>query len=92
MFKKWRTRWPPKHKIPNIFFNIQARIIILVSTYRFWGVKEFNKHVKIDLKAHRLHKMADKMADEATATECPKNAPFGTRIQDSSLETQILKL
>ena len=32
------------------------------------GVKEFNKHVKIELKLHRLHKMADKMADEATAT------------------------
>ena len=31
------------------------------------GVKEFNKHVKIDLKAHRLHKVADKVADEATA-------------------------
>ena len=40
-----------------------------MSTCRFSGVKEFNKHVKIDLKAHRLHKMADQVADEATATE-----------------------
>ena len=23
------------------------------------------------------------------STECPRNAPFGSRIQDSSLETQI---
>ena len=63
MFTKWRTRWPPKHEIPKIFFDIRARIIILV-----WGVKEFIKHVKIDLKAHRLHKLADRMADEATGT------------------------
>ena len=62
MFTKWRTRWPPKHEIPNIF-DIRARIIILVL-----GVKEFNKHVKLDLKAHRLHKLADRMADEATGT------------------------
>ena len=32
------------------------------------GNKEFNKLVKNDFKAHRLHKMADKMADEAMAT------------------------
>ena len=68
MYTKGRTKWPPKREIPDIFFNIRARIIILVSTCRFGGVKEFNKHVKIDLMAHRLHKMADKMADEATAT------------------------
>ena len=41
--------------------------MILVSTCRFLGVKEFNKHVKIDLQVHRLHKMADKMADEELA-------------------------
>ena len=23
MFTKWRTRWPPKHKTPNIFFQNQ---------------------------------------------------------------------
>ena len=68
MFTKCRTKWPPKHKIPNIFFNIEARIIILVSTYRFWVTRNSKKLVKNDFKAHRLHKMADKMADEAKAT------------------------
>ena len=35
--QKWRTKWPPKHEIPDISFNIWARIIILVSTCRFLG-------------------------------------------------------
>ena len=37
MYTKCRTKWPAKHEISDIFFNIRARIIILVSTCMFWG-------------------------------------------------------
>ena len=48
--QKWRTKWPPKHEIPDIFFNIRARIIILVSTCRFLGSRNSISMLKLTLK------------------------------------------
>ena len=47
MQTKWRTKWPPKHEIPDIFFNIRARIIILVPTCRFWGSRNSISMLKL---------------------------------------------
>ena len=49
-YTKWRTRWPPKHKISDIFFNIRARIIVLVSTYRFLGSRNSISTLKITVR------------------------------------------
>ena len=50
MYTKWRTKWPPKHELPDISFNIWARIIILVFTCRFLGSRNSISMFKLILR------------------------------------------
>ena len=34
-YSRWRSRWPPKDKILNIFLSMWASHILFVATYRF---------------------------------------------------------